>query len=713
MIRNHFFKFGPFILNVDGMTLRRDGQLIQLPPKAFETLTVLVRHHGEMVTKEYLMSAVWPDAHVEESNLTQNVFTLRRKLGQTPEKEEYIQTVPRRGYRIGVPVEELEESRPAPDRPAQQLAEQPQEAAGLKPRLHRTSVLWAGVLVMAAAFAVPLWRIPSATPTVSTYLELSHDGMDKRGKTGAVGGPDAALATDGSRIYFTEGSSQTSALAQVSAAGGETAAIPVPIGLPQLLDFSPARSELLVASFEDPASATPLWAIPLPAGVPHRLGNLVARDATWSPDGREIAYARGTELFRSNADGTEIKKLAALPGLGWRPRWSPDGKMLRLTVVDAKTASRSLWEVSSDGSNLHALLPGWNNPPAECCGSWTPDGKQFVFQATREGKTEIWSLAKQGIGDWLFPSAGQPVQITNGQIDSLGPVASPDGRKLYFIGQRLRGELAKYDAQARQFLPFLSGIPADFIDFSRNGQWITYVTFPQGTLWRSRIDGTERLQLTFAPMQVMVPQWSPDGERIVFVGTGTGRQNSIYIVQASGGTPKPIPQAGGGLSPTWSPDGNSLLFSDAPFFEANPGGVAIHRLDWRTRKLETIPGSAGLFSPAWSPDGRYIAAKPLTGRRTMLFDSHSLKWSELAEGWGFTKWSRDSQYIYYMRYGDEPAILRIRLSDRKVEEVASLSGFRQGGRLAGLQFALAPDGYPTLLRDTGTQEIYSLNWPSR
>jgi Tol biopolymer transport system component len=376
--------------------------------------------------------------------------------------------------------------------------------------------------------------------------------MDKRGRTGALGGPDAALATDGSRIYFTEGSSQTSALVQVSVAGGETAGIPVPFGRPQLLDFSPARSELLAASFEDPASPTPLWAIPVPAGVPHRLGNLVARDASWSPDGREIACVRGTELFQSNDDGTEVKKLAVLPGLGWRPRWSPDGKMLRLTVVDAKTSSQSLWEISSDGANLHPLLPDWNHPHAECCGSWTPDSKQFVFQATREGKTEIWSIPSRGTGNWFFPSAG-PVQVTNGQIDSLAPVTSPDGRKLYFIGRRLRGELAKYDPGTRQFLPYLGGISADFIDFSRDGQWITYVAFPQGTLWRSRIDGTGRLQLTFAPMEVLVPQWSPDSQRIAFVGIGAGRKSNIYVVAASGGTPQPFSREGGVLGPTWSP----------------------------------------------------------------------------------------------------------------------------------------------------------------
>lgn len=464
MIRRRFFKFGPYILNVDGMTLRREGELIQLPPKAFETLTVLVEHRGEMVTKEHLMSAVWPDAHVEESNPTQNVFTLRRKLGQTAENEEYIQTVPRRGYRIGVPVEELEESNP----------EQPPAAAATKPRLPRASLWWAGVLVIAAAFAVPLWRIPSGTTTVSDYLELSHDGTDKRGKTGAVGGPEAALATDGSRVYFTEGSSQTSARMQVSTAGGETAAIPVPFGLPQLLDFSPARSELLVASFEDPASAAPLWAIPLPAGVPHRLGNLVARDASWSADGRAIAFVRGTELFRSNADGTEIRKLAPLPGVGWRPRWSPDGKSLRLTVVDAKTAGQSLWEVSSDGSNPHPLLPGWNRPPAECCGSWTPEWQTIRLPGHSRGQDG--NLVAREPRDWrlvisLRRKAGSDHQWADEFLSARGKPGWPEAIFHRLAAARRTGEIRSEDApipalpgwDSRRFYRLLARRPVDYL----------------------------------------------------------------------------------------------------------------------------------------------------------------------------------------------------------------------------------------------------------
>ena len=701
------YRFGPFRFDVRERLLYRGSDPVLLTPKAADTLFHLVSRHGALVEKSELMQLVWPASFVEEATLAQNVFTLRRKLGQTAEGEEYIQTVPRRGYRMGVPVQEL------PDESSASEA-LPEAAVRQNRRVVRPAwMLAVGAFSIAVLVTAWMIRVQPITSTASTFFQITHDGKDKRGATGSIGGPDAPIVTDGARLYFTEGSPNASSLMEVSANGGETAPISISADLPQLLDFSAARSELLVVVFIDLAAPAQLWAVPTPAGSPHRLANLVGRDASWSPDGRDIAFVDGEALYRAKQDGTEKRKLASLPGSGWRPRWSPDGKLLRVTVADTKNYSQSLWEITSEGGNLHPLLPGWNNPPAECCGNWTPDGKQFVYQATREGKTEIWSLPSPSIFSFFVRSLRAPVQITSGQMNSLAPMPSPDGRKLYMIGQHLRGELSRYDAKTSQFLPYLGGISADFADFSGDGQWMTYVAYPEGTLWRSRIDGTDRLQLTFAPMTVMVPRWSPDGSRIVFFGTGTGKGDRIYVLSANGGTPEPVSQEGNELHPSWSPDGAALMYSDAPFFAKNPEQVAVHTINLKTGKRETIPGSKGLFAPRWSPDGRYIAATPLDGQRILLFDFQTQKWEEIAKGWAFENWSRDSQYLYYMRGGKAPAILRIRLRDRKVEEVASLSGVRQGGRLAGLQFSLAPDESPVLLRDTGTQEIYSLNWQSR
>lgn len=306
------------------------------------------------------------------------------------------------------------------------------------------------------------------------------------------------------------------------------------------------------------------------------------------------------------------------------------------------------------------------------------------------------------------------MQISHGQINSLAPVFSPDGKKLFIIGQQLRGELQHFDSDSGRFVSYLNGMSADFAEFSRDGEWLLYVAFPEGTLWRSKADGSERLQLTYAPMQVMVPHWSPDGKQILFHGVGGGR-DEVYTIPADGGEPLPVAKDSGKqiMNETWSPDGNSIAYSDYPFFGANPSKVKVHILDLRTKRVTDIPRSEGYFATAWSPSGRYVAASSVKDSRILLFDFQTRQWSDVAEGWDFKKWSRDSQYIFFMRHGDRPAIMKLRLSDRKTEEAASLKGFDQTGRLPGLEFSLDLNGAPMLLRDTGTQEIYSINWDKR
>ena len=95
---------------------------------------------------------------------------------------------------------------------------------------------------------------------------------------------------------------------------------------------------------------------------------------------------------------------------------------------------------------------------------------------------------RSGLSGPLQQTIGAPVQITSGQLSSLAPLFSPDGKKLFVIGQQLRGELQRFDGSTGEFVPYLGGVSADFLDFSRDGRWICYVAYPEGTLWRSRID---------------------------------------------------------------------------------------------------------------------------------------------------------------------------------------------------------------------------------
>jgi Tol biopolymer transport system component len=200
------------------------------------------------------------------------------------------------------------------------------------------------------------------------------------------------------------------------------------------------------------------------------------------------------ELDIARSDGSGARKLVAVPGLPSLPRWSPDGKTIRFSIGNGlvvghySTAGSTLWEVASDGSNLHPLLPNWRYP--QCCGNWTTDGKYFVFEVTNKGIETIWAI-REKIG--LFDrTSHEPVQLTNGPINTYAPVPSPDGKRLFVGGHQARSEIVRYDSKSKTFVPFLSGASVEGLDFSRDGKWVTYVSFPEGTLWRSAVDGEQR-----------------------------------------------------------------------------------------------------------------------------------------------------------------------------------------------------------------------------
>lgn len=134
------------------------------------------------------------------------------------------------------------------------------------------------------------------------------------------------------------------------------------------------------------------------------------------------------------------------------------------------------WEVSADGMGLHRLLPGWTHPPDwKCCGKWTPDGKYFVFWS----RAQIWALPRKG---FLFNPDPKPIHLTSSPLILSDPSPSGDGKKLYVVGKGLRGELVRYDSNAGTFIPFLAGISAEHVAFSKDGQWVAYISYPEGTL---------------------------------------------------------------------------------------------------------------------------------------------------------------------------------------------------------------------------------------
>jgi len=559
------------------------------------------------------------------------------------------------------------------------------------------AVVASGALLGLAAILGFVLTRPVAPPRILRTVQLTNTNRPKSG-----------VVTDGSRLYFIEGQSR---LSQTSVTGGETFPIPTSLedtGFSNVFAISPDNSALLMNTARGTTLDGPLWSVPVLGGSPRRLGNLQGHGGAWSPDGNKLAFCKGNEIFLANSDGSDPHRLLATSGTSSELRWSPDGSNLRFTVNDPKTNNHAIWQASADGGNLHPLLPGWSSTPNECCGNWTPDGRYFVFQTRRDETANIWATKENG---GLFRSTPHdPVQLTTGPMNIGNPVPSHDGKKLFVQGWQPRGELVHYDAKSGQFAPYLSGIPAMGLDFSRDGQWVSYNDATDGTMWRSKVDGTQKLQLVFPPMLAFLPKWSPDGRQIAFFGHPPGEPWQIYLIPAEGGSPQLIYRtATNSADPNWSPDGKSLVFGENSL---NNQGSAVYVLDLKTRNVSKLPDSDGLYSPRWSPDGRYIAAITLDSLKLMLFDLTTQKWATLANIFvAYPTWSRDGRYLYFDGILDnQEGYFRVRTADGKLERLFSLMGFQAAGGAFGNWSGLAPDETPLFVRDVSIQEIYALDW---
>jgi len=548
------------------------------------------------------------------------------------------------------------------------------------------------VAILLVAALICLWiasRNSSAPLRIAEYTQITHDGH-----AGQVGG------TDGIRIYLERGS--TLPIGQVSVSGGEIEPVQIPVAKPWLDDVSPDGSTFLVESYEQGAQPTrPVYSVPILGGSRRYLAD--AADSSWSPDGKTVVYSMPNgDIYLIRSDGTESHKIASLGSFPDDLVWSPDGSTLSFTKQNL------LWQISSSGTNSHQVLPGWRTPRTQCCGTWSPDGKIFIFLSGPG--PQIWAIDEQrGL---VHRSPSQPVQLTSGPIHWGGPLFSKDGKTVFASGGTSRGELVRFDSKSNQFQPFLGGISADLVSFSQDGQAVAYKTFPDGILWRANKDGGERVQLSDPPLYPDSVSWSRDATRIAFMAQSEGREKA-YIVSSQGGAAQRILPDDDGFEtdPHWSPDGSKIAF--ATRMGGGMGGSkssTIRVFDIASHQVTTLPGSDGMFSAGWSPDGRFLFTQSLDVSKLYLFDTKTQHWSTLRDNkeiLAYPTWSKDSHFIYLLRVGNDPAVVRIPVTGGDLQLVVGLKDFNFTGTY-GLWMGLDPTDAPLLLRNMGTNDIYAL-----
>lgn len=739
-ITNARLSFGLYEIDLQTGELWKAGFRIKLQGQPFKVLTTLLEKPGQVVTREELQARLWgKDTVVDfDHSLGTAINKIREALGDSAENPRFIETLARRGYRFIAPVGVIEPI-PSPSAEAPTSGDQapsplvlpivsagatsigqtgPSPAAAQHPpnelatdaavRPHKifSTILWTtlaftALAVCAAGYYIGYSRSITSPPHIAQVTHNGHlapsiDSMEDL----------AAATTDGVHLYSATIDGGHSILSAISISGGlvEPINIPSEVASPALGDISPDGSRLLLRDHLSPESEQPLWVVPTIGGSALRVGNVLAHDATWMPDGNGILYATGNDLYLTGLSNQQSSHYASLPGRAFWLRWEPNGKLLRFTILDPIAHTLSLWQITPADRTPHRILADFNQPAGECCGVWTADGRSFVFQSSKGGNNDLWKLS--GL------STSNPVRLTDGPLEFESPIAARTGSRIFFMGADARSELESVTPTG-ELIPvkgFLS--TAARVEYTRDGKWVAW-TDTQGKLWRARSDGTEKLQVTPDNLSAFLARWSPDGTRIAVMAREPGKAWQIYITSANGGDFQPIVrERHNAADPSWSPDGKSIVFGGTnDTMGKDTATRTLNIINVATGAHQEVPGSNGLFSPRWSPDGRYIAALSLDQRQVRLYTVATQTWTTLNVPSGADPiWSPDSHYLF-IHASLDPAqpIDRVSIPDGHVDEIVRLADSREHDAVDYVFGGLSPDNRPLIRARIFTGNFYSLD----
>jgi eukaryotic-like serine/threonine-protein kinase len=450
------YEFAGFRLDtVLQVLLAPTGEPVALPSRAFETLRYLVERSGELVEKSTLMKAVWPRAVVEENNLNQCIFTLRRLLGEEAGERRFILTIPGRGYKFVAPVTVVSNGRYEPHANADSLAGQfvpaatpPDPAvrvaqdASSRARQRRpwmiTAVAFAAIAIAAAMMLMNSRRRPITSPA---EYEALTDVAD------IATAP--ALSPDGRLLAFIKGDGPFLSAGQVwlkLLPDGEPVQLTHASGLIFAPTFTPDGTHVAYSAIDQrPGSTWDTWIVPITGGESTRLlPNASGLSYIGSHAVMYSEFKTGLHLgLVSSLDDRSQHREIYLPdherGMAHYSYLSPDRKAVLVVEMD-RTANWQCRLVPFDGSSVGTVVG-----PAGACESaaWSPSGKWMYFSVQMAGHSHLWRQR--------YPD-GVPQQVTFGPADEETVVCAPDGRSLLTSLGREQSAIWMHDANNERLL---------------------------------------------------------------------------------------------------------------------------------------------------------------------------------------------------------------------------------------------------------------------
>lgn len=708
----NIYEFEDFRLDAAHLMLYKSGQSVPLTPKVIETLVALVERRGEVVGKDELMNRLWAETAVEESNLSQNLYVLRKTLGKRSDGRPLIETFRRRGYRFNG---EIKSSTTTEFLLATHTKTQTIIEETIEHKTHRAPKDWLiacgiiGGLLILSGFVFLSFRNRQTVVAVTAPAQ----NISLKRLTPDIYAYHPALSPDGKYLAYVKRENEKFSIWLKDMTGGGNAIQTMPTNTESYgnLQFSPDGTQLYYTTDRRDTPNSTICRIPIFGGAPQEIARDVVSPFTISPDGNQLAFVRGWSLIIANAKAAEAKGERELIKLnyetehfvawGSQPSWSPDGS--RIAICGERTeAGRKqveLMEISvSDGARRNLIIPDWS---AVDDTAWLADGGALLVTA-REKEGEPFQI-------WRVPyPEGQTVRVTNDSNDYESLSLTRDSRTLIaqqsFSRQNIwLASLSDPAASSARQLTS-STVAADGysgLTFTPDGKII--FTSPRSgnvDLWTMNADGSNQQQLTANAGNFNgSPRVTPDGRYIIFVSSRTGT-NHVWRIESDGGrNPVQLTHAATEESaPNISPDGNWIYYTTA---SERPSSV--WRISINGGQPVRLSGKIISWSPIPSPDGKLLACylfmegseKPWKIGIMSADGGEPLKLLDIAAFRGIVRWTADSKSLLYIK-GVTGELWQQPLDNRPAAKIFDF----QNERL--YNFAISPD-YSQILFSRGNE----------
>lgn len=684
---NKLYDFPPYRINTTEKLLLRNGERIPLTPKAFETLLILVERHGRIVEKTELMQMVWPDAVVEENNLNQNISAIRRALGENSVTQQFIETLPRRGYRFIATVQEI-----AAEEPQRSLSVplEKEGAATVPPSSTLTrkrvgAVALVSVLALTALYMVLRAKPDEATPPPATTGTLKINRLPATNDAW-----ETAISPDGKLVAYIVGdvSNQSLRLKQIDTAA-DTELLSRDEGRFRGLTFSPDGKSLYYSQQEKNPPAHVLYQKPTQGGEAKRLLVGVDSAVTFSPDGKRIAFVREnaalgqSSLMLANVNGSDEQvhcthktpEYFAVEG----PSWSPDGKWIAVALgsTTPKFHFQILLVNAATGEEIPLSEQQWDWAAKI---AWLPNSSGLVLVgrsgAERTPNDQLWLLAYPG---------GQARQLSPELNTYRGVSIDASGRTLITVRSEMRSNiwvLPEADSKRARVITSdsASQLGGDGLAWTPDGRLI-YTSLANGhkDLWLMQADGTHAKPLTTEVQDnAESPTVTADGQYVVFNAGRSGLPH-IWRIGLDGKAPLELTHGKLDLHPASSPLDNFIYFT-----QDLAGKRTVSRVSVAGGEPQALTDKLTLY-PTVSPDGKWVACfyqeAPEAPRRVAILPATGGTPTQILDLPVFPltslRWHPDGQALtYLMRQDGATNIWRQSLKGGAPEKVTQFQGER-------------------------------------